>query len=287
MSAQEQLDRANTNVGFSCLIYGPYGIGKTFSAGTLPEPACIIGADPRNIERVLKRFIKAKRDLTISYTPPFDPKKPQLYYEKQIELFNKWETQASEGTFPYRSVMYDGSSYAMLEIKTLVEDGQHEMTEFAENERAVFLVGPKKDKGTGYVLYNQLGSAMIRITKRLTALSKYNVLFIMTALIDSDAFPEKPFFLGNLFPSIYGGMFDFIGRVFTKKEVYTAFNIKNNDGKGYDPSNPWPPYVVFNSPDNEFEAKCCDDSLLNEQFKRQGGAYAPLNFEKIVSKMKG
>ena len=271
------------------LAYSRPGVGKTHAIGTLPitkdrPKVAAITPEPRDARRVLK-FFKGTKDIDL-YSPEYNTESPQDYYEEILELLFKWEQEAKAGTLPYNSISYDGMSYQMTAIKDIVEEAQHQVSDFkTDSERVIFMIGGKKEKDTGYVLWNAVGGAMIRICTRLNALSKHGIYVYANAHLDDSVIPWRPFFQGGMFPKAYTGIFDFIGLVLPRKEITNSKGERLLKGD-------YPPAIFLTdiNMEIEFESKCCDTDLLaaiQTRIKagKQQGPYLPFDFEKIVSIM--
>ena len=74
---------------FLCLIYGPYGVGKTYSFGTLPDPIALVNVESKDPREVLAPFVEAGKEIIV-YEPESSPERIEDYFQEimgQLERF--------------------------------------------------------------------------------------------------------------------------------------------------------------------------------------------------------
>jgi len=242
------------------LIYSAWGVGKTFSLGTLPGKTMIVLAELKNINRVLG-WAKGKYKL-YPLAVIEDGETRHRTYDEFMDQMNQWLIQAQNGKKPFDNLAIDSLSELQSIYGEKVEDDTFErrLEEKDKTERMFrrpIIERFYKPRDS----YIPLNSVMKRTTKMFQRFNWYGINVICTSGI-ADNIDEwtikEPFLIGKEYPSLLSGYFDFVGYVTPGKNVY-------------------PPVVQFVS-DGTFKAKCGDTRLA----KSGGGE---LNWEKIFSKL--
>ena len=239
------------NLGSFWLIYGEPGIGKTYSFGTLPDPILAIITEPRDPRRTLNYPEAKGKKIDFVEFETFNE-----YMDMLDELYQKYE----EGTKPYKSICLDSLSFLQSKFKMDFEDDRF-IDAIQEKKRSNLLIDKFRIEKADW---GGLGSAMKRITAVLNKFSKQGVQVVATATLTENPswnrdLTAAPAFHGE-FAQVLNGYFDFIGLV-------TASG---------DTGNPYPPVISFVSPEQDFVAKSCSNTL-NEK-----GGKGILDFKKIL-----
>ena len=217
------IDGSNRNKGKFFLIYGVTNTGKTTSSlATLPDPILHILAEPRAVEPMVDpigRIIGKDGVWTVVDVGGV---------EKRMRFMNpgKWDEQqeflaeeAGKPELPYKSLLYDGSSYMMNfiiseEIETETLDAGIWDAKNSEGRR----IGPTKRRLVDSTRKDLSGfgaaaKLMLRTFRLLGAISQKGVVVVATALLDDDGIDKQPEFIGKMFGNNFPGMVDCIGMV--------------------------------------------------------------------------
>jgi len=243
--------------GMCFLIYGAFGVGKTDSLGTLPDPIFYIGTEPRDPRIVLKRH--KEKEFSWRFPESFD---------ETIELLSLIETSTKAGKFKFRSVAFDSLSFTQGSYKLDLEDDRYTERVRTEKAREGLIDRFRIDEAD----WGAVGSIMKRITSSLNRLSQYGIIVVATATeMQSPRWNRElvaaPAFQGREYPMLVNGYFDFIGYV-----ERSWWIEEKEDTKIIHPAT-----VSFVSPPDEpYVAKSCSIKLSLH-------GKGPLDFQKILS----
>ena len=249
------------------LIYGGWGVGKTYSLGTLPGRTMIVLAELKNIHRVIG-YAKGKYKLFPLRVIEVDNEGNETIryrtFDELMNQLNQWLISAQKGKKPFDNIAIDSLSALQSIYGEKVEDDAFERrAEETKSERiakAPILERFYKAKDT----YIPLNSVMKRTTATLMNFPLYGINVICTAGIpDNEGQPIeiKPFFVAKEYPSLLNGYFDFVGYVYPK-----------------DDEDIYPPLITF-QPTTRIKAKCGDTRLGGNVGRR-------LDWEKIFNVLK-
>lgn len=249
------------------LIYGKTNTGKTSSSlATLPSPILHILAEPRAIE------------------PMIDPigqivGQDGLYWiinvggvEKLIRFMSpgKWDEQqeflaeeAGKDELPYKSLLYDGSSYMMNfsvseEVETESFNAGVWDSKVGNIKKRTLVDSTRKDLSA----FGAVAKLMLRTFGLLGQISQKGVVVVATALLDDDGMDKSPSFIGKMFGNNFPGMVDCIGMV---EDRY------NGEGQIV-----YPPLV-------RFEKSADENFLCKWTGKHDTKLVGPLDWGKILS----
>jgi len=240
------------------LIYGPFGSGKTFSIGTLPDPILYIGTEPRD-PRVVLRYHKHKK-FTWRFPENFD---------EIMNLLSTIKRRIDQKQFNYKSVAFDSLSFCQGLFKLKLEDDRYLARLSVDKAREGLIDRFRIDEAD----WGPVASVMKRITTALNLLSQSGVIVVATASeMEHPKWNRElvaaPAFQGKEFSMLVNGYFDFIGYI--EQPWYVEEDSQTGEKKIH------PSIVSFVSPpDSPYVAKCCSNALIK---KGKG----PLDFEKIL-----
>ena len=240
------------------LIYGGWGVGKTYSLGSLPGKTMIILTEMKNPHRVLS-YAKGKYKI-YPLAVVEDGKIRHRTFDELMAQLNEWLNEAMEGTKPFDNLCVDSLSELQSIFGEDIEDDVCQRR--AEDGKSVDRILDRFYKPRD--AYIPLNSTMKRVTKMLQKFTMFGINVICTAgVADKDEFNQeiKPFFIAKEYPSLLSGFFDFVGYIFPNKTE-----------AGEDQ---YPPNVMFKLSENP-KSKCGDPRI-----EGVGG----LNFESIFNKL--
>ena len=252
---QYKNDLIDYDIGLCSLLYSPPDYGKTYSAGTLPEPIAFINCEQKDPRLVLAN---CKKDITFFEFESF--------YD-EMETIAGWVDQAKAGTFGYKSAFSDGLTFTMSQYKLKLEDDRYEARTIKKEARPGLTDRFRLDQSD----WGTVNSMMARRTGLLNRLSKFGVIVVVTAIAQDN--PKwnmelgcGPALQGKEYASLVQGYFDLIGLIVEPWKIVDGV-IR-------------PPMVSFASEDGRFLARVTGDRLAQ---KSRG----PLDWTKIINLVRG
>lgn len=260
--------------GACLLMYSKTGGGKTDSASTGPTPALFINKEPKDPRLVHSRnpeFVAA-----CTYAEPED------FYD-EIDFLSGLVKQYESGERPYEMVFHDGLTFSMAIYKQAIEDDRFKARELAKESRGIIDRARFERPDWGV-----MASLMARETYLLNRLSKFGILVVSTAI--EAEFPKwngnlsvGPSLLGQEFPKLIHGYFDFIGY------VVTPFHIESSTAQdGAQVRKIVTPRISFVPPGDDsgtvYMARCNSARLTEMELK---GGPPPLDLKKILRAIRG
>jgi len=212
------IDGSNRNKGRFFLIYGVTNTGKTTSSlATLPDPILHILAEPRAIEPMVDPIGRIVGKDGIWYVVDVGG------VEKRMRFMNpgKWDEhqeflaeEAGKPELPYKSLLYDGSSYMMNfavseEVETETFNAGVWDNKEGKTRKRTLVDSTRKDLSA----FGAVAKLMLRTFGLLGQISQKGVVVVATALLDDDGLDKQPSFIGKMFGNNFPGMVDCIGMV--------------------------------------------------------------------------
>lgn len=244
------------------LFYSATNAGKTMAGLTCEDPILFINTEGKD-PRIIHNQVKHNKQIHYVKFENFDDQQDNL---------NRLYENAIKGTFPFKTIFYDGLTFGQQNFRHELEDARGIVRREEEKSRGLVdqFRFEKPDWGS-------IGSIMARITKLLCSFSNFGVTVICTALEDP-SYPKwgrgvriGPALVGQDFPKLLAGYFHFIGYIIKPFQM-------DRDGKI---DLPIISFAADYDPDNQdYIARCSS----NELFKK---GPAPLNFEKIIKVIRG
>lgn len=226
------------DIGVAMLMYGDPGVGKTYGAGSAPDPQLWVITEPRDPKNVLQELMKQGKQMTFIEQEGRNIDEILDYLNSQSELCGAVKRgEAAPEEFPYKTVILDSASFAHSQHKLFLEDTVEEdkrveaMAEKNVQKRALLMPQPHERSNIEWGGWGAMGSEMTRLTDIINSFSKQHGLnVILTAWVGDnpkkgDEIKGHPMFLGRIYGAVMAGYFDLIVRLFP--------NPKTN--KGYPP----------------------------------------------------
>lgn len=203
-----------------CFVtYSPSGYGKSFTALSLPDNLLFINAEKKAAQDVIYEALELRGE---------PDRKVDLW---EFETFDEYrdnignlKLQYDLGHFPYRSIFFDGLSFAQSEFKLAMEDDRFKDA-LKEKKRDDLL----SDRFRLEIAdFGGLASMMKRITFLLNAISRKGVNVVCTAWAMERPGWDKsldfaPYFVGKEYSNIMMGYFNYVGMLVKNPNTVTGY----------------------------------------------------------------
>ena len=209
-----KLSDALKSSGFSAIVYGESGIGKTHFAGTLPGKTLIIAAEANGIKTLARSSNVVNID--VEYLP-----KPGNTIDETMMLYNKFFSDLMLRDLPYDNIVLDSA------------------TELANN---ILLLKADPDKNGGAPTMKNYGDCQfsmrryLRILRDLAEMRGKNVIVIaleaeLVLSQNSDAQTSKthPALSGKKLSPEAEGLYDIVAHLEKKTDGTRVFRLEGND----------------------------------------------------------
>lgn len=260
--------------GRCILIYGAPGVGKSFSALSLPDDLLIINAEKKSVNDVIYEGLELRNEPERKIY-----KKEFNNFDEILNFLGDLKLQYKVGNKPYQSIFFDGLSFAQSDFKLSMEDDRHLSSLVDPNKKREDVLSDKFRLEQSD--WGGLASMMKRITSLLNRLSLSDINIVCSAWSMGNPSYDKtidfaPHFVGKEYSKIIMGYFNIIGLVVPNP----------NTGTGY------PPIIRFKPTfQHNFVARGGHTKLSNSIYpvfenNKQIGSWigaGELNFTKIIN----
>ena len=162
------------------LIYGGWGVGKTYSLGTLPGKTMIVLSELKNIMRILGWAVDNWKAYPLAVVE--DGKIRNRTFDEFMDQMNEWLMMAQKGEKPFDNLCLDSLSELQSMYGEKIEDVTYvrnlEKSDKKNTDRKDEIIDRFQKELRGFGILN---SAMARTSKMLQKFPWYCINVICTA----------------------------------------------------------------------------------------------------------